>query len=204
MKAFKCRIGILLSLCGLLFGCTHVSSRPSSADIRHVFIIVLENKTFDDTFVNSAQDPYLRETLVPRGALLTEYYGTGHVSLDNYISMISGQAPTPDTANDCLSAGNGMLGNYSEVVETGMTADGQVIASTGCVYPSHVKTLADQMTEAGLTWKGYMEDMGNDPARESARCGHPRIGDNTDNTNVAEAPTADVPQGDAYATRHNP
>ncbi len=27
------------------------------------------------------------------GALLTQYYGTGHVSLDNYISMISGQAP---------------------------------------------------------------------------------------------------------------
>jgi hypothetical protein len=49
-----------------------------------------------------------------------------------------------------------------------------------------------------------MEDMGNDPARESATCGHPAIGTGTDNTNKAEAPSVTVPQGDAYATRHNP
>ena len=68
--------------------------------IKHVFVIVLENKSFSDTFGTSTQDPYLQKTLVPKGALLTQYYGTGHVSLDNYISMISGQSPTPDTDND--------------------------------------------------------------------------------------------------------
>jgi phosphatidylinositol-3-phosphatase len=46
--------------------------------------------------------------------------------------------------------------------------------------------------------------MGNDLARESATCGHPAIGTGTDNTNSAEAPSAAVPLGDAYATRHNP
>ncbi len=49
-----------------------------------------------------------------------------------------------------------------------------------------------------------MGDMGNDPARESATCGHPAIGVGTDNTNKAEAPSAAVPLGDAYATRHDP
>jgi hypothetical protein len=49
-----------------------------------------------------------------------------------------------------------------------------------------------------------MEDMGNDPMRESQTCGHPDIGVATDHTNSAEAPSAAVPQGDAYATRHNP
>ena len=76
--------------------------RTAAADVKHVFIIVLENKSFSDTFGTSTQDPYLQKTLVPMGALLTQYYGTGHVSLDNYISLISGQAPTPDTDDDCL------------------------------------------------------------------------------------------------------
>src|ERR1700678_759759 len=76
-----------------------------AAKVRHVFVIVLENKSFSDTFGTSTQDPYLQKTLVPMGALLTQYYGTGHVSLDNYISMISGQSPTKDTANDSLPPG---------------------------------------------------------------------------------------------------
>jgi hypothetical protein len=48
-----------------------------------------------------------------------------------------------------------------------------------------------------------MGDMGNDPARESATCGHPAIG-SIDETQTAEAPTPTVPAGDAYATRHDP
>lgn len=178
--------------------------KTSAAKVRHVFVIVLENKNYSDTFGTSTQDPYLQKTLVPMGALLTQYYGTGHVSLDNYISLLSGQAPTQDTANDCLPGLTGTVGNYNDVEQTGTTRDGQVIATGGCIYAAHVKTLVDQLSAAGLTWKGYMEDMGNDPARESPTCGHPAFGTGTDNTNSAEAPSAAVPQGDAYATRHNP
>ena len=180
------------------FGQARVTT--AAAKIRHVFVIVLENKDFGDTFETSTQDPYLRKTLVPMGALLTEYYGTGHVSLDNYIAMISGQAPTPDTDNDCLVAGRA---RYEDVQQTGLTEDGQVIAAHGCIYGPGVKTLADQLDAAGYTWKGYMEDMGSDPARERATCGHPPVG-GADNTSAAQAPSATVPAGDAYATRHNP
>jgi phosphatidylinositol-3-phosphatase len=176
----------------------------AAAKIKHVFVIVLENKTFSNTFGNSTQDPYLQGTLVPRGGLLTQYYGTGHVSLDNYISMISGQSPTPDTDDDCLPGLTGTIGNYNNVEQTGTTPDGQVIAGGGCIYAKNIPTLPGQLTEAGLTWKGYMGDMGNDPSRESATCGHPAIGIGTDNTNEAEAPSAAVPLGDAYATRHDP
>ncbi len=183
----------------------HIESvKTDAAKIRHVFMIVLENKNYSDTFGSSTQDPYLQKTLVPKGALLTQYYGTGHVSLDNYISMVSGQAPTPDTDNDCLPGFTGTIGNYNDVEQTGTTPDGQLIAKGGCIYPRQVKTLVDQLSAAGLSWKGYMGDMGNDPARESATCGHPKFGVGTDNTNSAEAPSAAVPLGDAYATRHNP
>ncbi len=176
----------------------------AAARIRHVFIIVLENKNYADTFGTSTQDPYLQKTLVPGGALLTQYYGTGHVSLDNYISMISGQAATPDTADDCVPGLLGTLGNFNDVAQTGVAPQGQVVATGGCIYPAGVRTLVDQMAQVGLSWRGYMEDMGNDPARESAACGHPLIGVGTDHTNTAEAPSAAVPLGDAYATRHDP
>jgi hypothetical protein len=178
----------------------------AAAHVKHVFVIVLENKNFSNTFGTSTQDPYLQGTLVPAGGLLTQYYGTGHVSLDNYISLMSGQAPTPDTDDDCIpgltavSAG----GNYNDVEKTGVAPQHQIVATGGCIYPKEVKTLPNQLAEAGYTWKGYMGDMGNDPARESATCGHPVIGVGTDLTNSAEAPSASVPLGDAYATRHDP
>jgi hypothetical protein len=188
------------------FGRNHSGEEVTTgaANVRHVFIIVLENKSFSDTFGTSIQDPYLQKTLVPMGGLLTEYYGTGHVSLDNYISMISGQSPTPDTDNDCLPGFTGTIGNYNNVEQTGIAPNSQIAASGGCIYSARVKTLPQQLTDAGYTWRGYMEDMGNDPARESATCGHPAIGIGTDHTNTAEAPSAAVPLGDAYATRHDP
>ncbi|MEO7104275.1 MAG: hypothetical protein ABI311_12825, partial [Gemmatimonadaceae bacterium] len=61
--------------------------------IRHVFIIVLENESFETTFGAGSPAPYLADTLTKAGAFLRQYYGTGHSSLDNYISMISGIAP---------------------------------------------------------------------------------------------------------------
>jgi phosphatidylinositol-3-phosphatase len=175
-----------------------------AAKVKHVFLIVLENKTYDNTFGTSTQDPYLQKTLVPQGGLLTQYFGTGHVSLDNYISLISGQAPTQDTVDDCLPGFSGTIGNFNTVDEIGTAPQHQVIANGGCIYPKHVKNITDQLVESGYSWKGYMEDMGNDPTRESATCGHPTIGVGTDHTNEAEAPSAAVPLGDAYATRHDP
>ncbi|MGA8742855.1 MAG: alkaline phosphatase family protein [Terracidiphilus sp.] len=211
-KLLLTRLASVTLTCALIVGATGFTFAEdhkdrvstAAANIKHVFVIVLENKTYSNTFGTSTQDPYLQKTLVPMGALLTQYYGTGHVSLDNYISMMSGQSPTPDTDNDCLPGFSGTVGNYNNVEQTGTTPDGQVIANGGCIYGKEVRTLPNQLDEAGLTWKGYMGDMGNDPTRETAACGHPVIGVGTDNTNDAEAPSAAVPLGDAYATRHDP
>src|SRR5215510_11141486 len=56
--------------------------------IKHVFVIVLENEGFDTTFGPQSKAPYLSQTLTKAGVLLTQYYGTGHASLDNYIPMV--------------------------------------------------------------------------------------------------------------------
>lgn len=156
---------------------------------RHVFVIVLENEPFQVTFGEHSPAPYLAHELPKQGALLTQYYATGHYSLDNYISIISGQAPNPETQEDC--------GVFSEFKRSapGFDANGQ-IRGTGCVYPADVKTLANQLQDAGYTWKGYMESMGADPSREAPACGHVGIGE-LDHTNKATAK-------DQYADKHNP
>jgi len=60
-----------------------------------VFVIVLENKNFDETFGTASKAPYLAKDLVGQGEMLSQYYGIGHLSLDNYIALVSGQSPTP-------------------------------------------------------------------------------------------------------------
>jgi hypothetical protein len=70
----------------------------------------------------------------------------------------------------------------------------------GCVYPASVQTLPDQLTAAGLTWRGYMGDMGNDPSREPATCGAPG---NPAPPGVQD-PTQSAAANDQYAARHNP
>jgi hypothetical protein len=167
-------------------------SAPGPID--HVFVIVLENQGYETTFGPHSPAPYLAKTLARRGVLLERYYGTGHFSLDNYLAMISGQAATPETRDDCET--------YADFVAGGMTADGQAIGH-GCVYPASVKTLPDQLAAAHLTWRGYLEDMGNDPAREAPACGHPPL-NAPDQTQAAEPPSPRVPRGDQYAARHNP
>jgi hypothetical protein len=172
-------------LCCLLLGVAGMAA-AAPAKPGHVFIIVLENEGFGDTFGPKSPATYLNG-LAKQGALLNRYYGIGHFSLDNYLAMISGQGVNPVTQSDCQS--------FTEFVQTGAASDGQAVGA-GCVYPASVKTIADQLTAKSLTWKGYMEDMGNDPAREKATCGHPAIGA-PDMTHKAVA-------GDQYATRHNP
>jgi hypothetical protein len=174
--------------------------------IKHVWVIELENKSFDQAFVSNS-NTYLWKTLPSQGKLLRQYYGTGHFSLDNYISELSGQAPTIDTQADCQT--------YTDVV-TGwaipLDSSGQVTGQ-GCVYPATVKTLADQLEAKGVTWRGYMQDMGLDPTREEATCGRPvyqgKPIDPSPTTLVpdpraAQDTTQSATATDQYAARHNP
>jgi hypothetical protein len=176
MRAVRRALLSLLTLAACLIPATAQAAPP----IRHVFVIVLENKDYGDTFGAKSQAPYLARTLVHEGQLLTQYYGIGHESLDNYIAMVSGQPPNPYTQADAPL--------YANFVGTGPNADG-VWTGQGSVYPAGVKTVADQLEAKGLTWKGYMEDMGTP-------CRHPAVGA-PDDTQKARA-------DDQYATRHNP
>jgi len=166
----------------------------ATANISHVFIIVLENEGFDKTFGSHSEAPYLSKNLTQQGVLLAQYFGTSHASLGNYTAMISGQGATPQIRDDCEV--------FEDFVTTGPSQDGQAVGH-GCVYPASTKTLVDQLEAKGLTWHGYMEDMGNNPSREATTCAHPTIS-TKDLTQGAEKPSPSVPNGDQYAARHNP
>jgi phospholipase C len=58
--------------------------------IKHVWLIILENKSYDASFTGLNNNTYLWKTLPSQGVELKNYYGTGHDSLDNYLSMTSG------------------------------------------------------------------------------------------------------------------
>jgi phosphatidylinositol-3-phosphatase len=167
-------------------GNAHATDGPP---IRHVFVLLLENENAQTTFAGKPPAPYLAQTLPAQGALVSNYYGIGHASLDNYIALISGQAPNEKTQLDCPLFSDFLL------QQPGLDGHGQLLG-LGCVYPNTVKTLPDQLEAAHLTWKGYMEDMGKDPRRERATCGHPGIGA-PDETLIATA-------ADKYAAKHDP
>ena len=161
---------------------------------RHVFVIVLENESYDASYVNNHR-PWLGHKLPAQGTLLTQYYGVAHESNPNYLAMISGQGPNPMTQADCQG--------YTDFEPSPAVFDprgnGQALG-TGCVYPRNVKTLPDQLMAKGLTWRGYMQDMGNDTTREPAHCGEPAFSAGTGFQDGTQKAAKD----DQYAARHNP
>ncbi|MGZ6641617.1 MAG: alkaline phosphatase family protein [Solirubrobacteraceae bacterium] len=177
----------LLALVVAGFALSSCAASAAPPPIKHVFVIVLENKDASKTFAPDSPAPYLSKTLRSQGVYIPGYYGIGHYSLTNYVAMVSGQAPNSQTQGDCQI--------YTEMLPGTPGPDGQAIGQ-GCVHPMSVKTVADQLEAKGLSWKGYMEDMGNDPARETPTCGHPAIG--------AQDDTQSATPKDQYATRHDP
>jgi hypothetical protein len=188
-------------------GCTSTAGRTAAGTasaapgghrglsaVRHVWVIELENQGYAQSFGTPAADPYLAKTLPRMGALLENYYAIGHASADNYIAQVSGQAPTLATQADCPVwipfPGHVVAGPYHQVL------------GEGCVYPAAVPTLGSQLSAAGRSWAAYLQDMGNDPARDNTvstvrgpACGHPATG-SIDHTERAE-------RGDQYAARHD-
>ena len=199
--------------------------------LKHVWLIILENKSYDATFTGLNQNSYLWKTLPSQGALLKNYYGTGHYSMDNYLTLVSGQAPATDVQSDCDvadtnlgSAGSivtqhtgrafGRTDTYGQVASTaGANApDGQ----NGCTYPRQTPTLFNQLDAADVTWKGYAQDLHAQPGREDGLGGSPGDRQNNPDTDprAMSVTPADQARGitsftgaqanDQYVAKHFP
>lgn len=100
----------------------------------HVFLIMMEN-TWYGSVVGSGEAPYLNGTLIPSGALATNYFALTHPSAPNYWALTSGQIP-----------------QYSNC-----SLPPKAPTMPNCLWK--VTNLSDEFTGAGLPWSAYYEDM---------------------------------------------
>jgi hypothetical protein len=128
--------------------------------IKHVWLIILENKSYDATFTGLNKNTYLWRTLPGQGVLLKNYCGTGHFSFDNYLASVSGQATQPDTQADCpiykhfaghVDTSGSLTTNPNYGQMTSARGPNAKIGANGCVYPASVPTLFKQLDAAHVT-----------------------------------------------------
>ena len=141
----------------------------------HVAIVVLENESYASTWGAGSPATYLN-SLRAQGAFADQYYATGHVSLDNYIAMTSGQPDNPVTGSDCLTVNLYTCSRLQQAYASG-------------------RNVADQLDTAGLSWRGYMDSM-------PTPCSHGRAAP-TAGTDPYQGDSTAPPAGN-YADRHNP
>jgi hypothetical protein len=187
--------------------------------IKHVWLIIMENKSYDASFSGLNNNTYLWHTLPSQGALLENYYGTGHFSLDNYISLASGQGPQPDDQADCpnydVMSGkvdsSGSLQSNSNYGQFASAAGPAAPAGkNGCVYPSSVPTLFNQLDAAGVSWKGYAQDLGNSDGSGQSHdagtqyCGAPYSAPGSTGASSGYANPGSANATDQYVPKHFP
>lgn len=130
-------------------------------EVKHVFLVVLGENGYEETFGKKAKSQYFKEELPAQGELLSNYFAVTKGALANEIAMISGQGPTPETAADCPT--------YADVSPGTESSEGQV-EGNGCAYPAATKTLPAQLAEKKLTWRAYVDkdEQGEEPSPVSA------------------------------------
>jgi phosphatidylinositol-3-phosphatase len=157
-------------------------------EVKHAFLIVLGENSYESTFSAAAGSPYLSGVLPKKGELIPNYYGVTSGVLANEIALLSGQGPTAETAANCP--------NYTAIAPVTVSVFAEQVEGNGCVYGKEVESLPTQLEENELTWRAYVEDMEDGGAiGQPWRCRKPTLG--------AADPTAPSP-GDQYATWRNP
>jgi hypothetical protein len=134
--------------------------------IKHVFMIVLSNQDYNQTFGHYVNDPYLGKTLVAQGELVENYFAVAGGPLANEIALVSGQGPTPQTVGNCSA--------YQKILPGKKGHRGQILGQ-GCVYPKTATTIAGQLAAAHQTWKVYVQTA-TPPKRARIETCRPRIG----------------------------
>ncbi len=158
-------------------------------EVKHAFLIVLGENSYESAFSATGEAPYLTRTLPKKGELIPNYYGVTGSVLANEIALLSGQGPTAETAINCP--------NYTAITPATVSVFAEQVEGDGCVYPSTVESLPTQLEAKELTWRAYVEDMENGGAiGQPWRCRKPTLG------GPDSSPTPSP--GDQYATWRNP
>ncbi len=128
--------------------CSMIGSVSASVMPRygHIFVIIAENKSYDQ-IIGSPNAPNLSK-LAKEYGLATNFFGEVHPSEANYIAMLGG-------SNFGIHDDDAW---YCEPLKIDRNCPHALIPG----YVSHslaARSLADQLEDAKLTWKGYYEDL---------------------------------------------
>jgi hypothetical protein len=135
-------------------GTTPQATLPS---INHVWLIVLGQQGYQQAWATSTGDPYLG-TLRKQGELVVNYDAVASSSLANEVALISGQGPTQQTAANCPT--------YA-YVDPGKLGKQQQVLGDGCIYPQTTESLPQQFVADGLSWKAYVQGIGEGGCAQS-------------------------------------
>ncbi len=146
---------------------TPLTPQPEAGRVKHVFVLSLTSPGYEAAFGAAPQMPYLAATLRPQGELLSGYSALDAAALPNGIAAISGQPPNASTKANCAT--------YADFPAGAVPDAKGVVPGSGCLYPVEALTVADQLTSAHFTWRGYADGM-EDEGRP-ADCVHPGPGE---------------------------
>ena len=161
---------LALVLAATLAGCTGGAPPPISAvpaDIlgtggsvpafKHVFVIVMENKEYDQV-VGSAKMPYFN-SLAKQYGLATNYYGIAHPSLPNYLALTSGS--TFDVTSDCNDCFVKAPSIVDQIEASGRSWKAYMESMPGPCFVGDAAPLYRQKHNPFI----YYDNVRNDPAR---------------------------------------
>jgi len=138
-------------------------------EIKHAWLIVLGENSYENTYGATAAAPYLTRTLPGKGLLIPNYYGVTAGVLANEVALLSGQGPTLETAANCP--------HFSAITPATVSLTAEQIEGVGCAYPKTVESLPTQLEEKELEWRAYVEGMENGGAiGQPWRCRRPTVG----------------------------
>jgi hypothetical protein len=138
-------------------------SPAATAAPKHVILIMMENHGTDTILGNREDAPFLNALIAEKGVRYgTQYYGVTHPSLPNYLALLAGD--DMGIHDDCKAgaevkcAPEEFVPDAEEAPMAGhMLTDQQErrAAETAHLFPG--KTLVDQLDEAKVSWKIYMQ-----------------------------------------------
>ena len=187
--------------------------------IDHAFVILMENRPYTQ-IIGNVNAPFIN-SYAKSANLATNYYAVGHPSLTNYLEIVGGSNfgivndDAPDWHNtSCVpNIVSGIPADESATTKTCPLAASGWDAATPAVDIGNEGTLqepvynfplspaftrgisiADQLVEAGKTWKSYQEDL-------------PPYG--ADGVNASDGLVSNTTQSEPgmpqlYAVKHNP
>ncbi len=150
LRAIAAAVALALTLCGVLAdGAQAAGARVPH--IRHVFIIVLENQSADHTFGPDSPAPYLADNVAREGGARPRLLRDRPLQprqLHRDDQRPVAEPPDPGRLPLLQRLRPGNADRERTGARRGLRLSGP-----------RVQTIANQLKDVGLTWKGYMEDM---------------------------------------------